>query len=43
MVVTREAEGESRPNGDNELPIDIHFGKLIEWLVDRKKVGPPAS
>ena len=24
---------------DDDLPIDVHYDKLIDWLVDRKKVA----
>ena len=24
---------------DDDLPIDVHYDKLIDWLVDRKKVS----
>ena len=27
------------PMADDELPIDVHYDKLIDWLVDRKKVS----
>ena len=37
MVVSREAEGHDRPEA--ELPIDIHYAKLVDWLVDRKKIS----
>ena len=26
-------EGFARPNADSELPIDINYAKLAEWLV----------
>jgi hypothetical protein len=39
MVVTREGEGHGAPRGDDELPIDINYKQMIEWLVDRKKVS----
>ncbi|KAL4459017.1 hypothetical protein ABPG75_013882 [Micractinium tetrahymenae] len=30
--------GYERPNADSELPLDINYAKLGEWLVDRKQV-----
>ena len=39
MVVTRESSGMERAGGDDELPIDIHYAQLNDWLVDRKKVA----
>ena len=37
MVVSREQEGFDRPEA--ELPIDINYAQLNDWLVDRKKVA----
>ena len=32
-------EGYARPNADNELPLDINYAKLNEWLVSALLVG----
>ena len=32
-IARKIGEGVDRPNGDNELPIDINYQKLAEWLV----------
>eukprot|EP01117_Protostelium_nocturnum_P011227 TRINITY_DN4078_c0_g1_i1.p1 TRINITY_DN4078_c0_g1~~TRINITY_DN4078_c0_g1_i1.p1 ORF type:complete len:377 (+),score=127.80 TRINITY_DN4078_c0_g1_i1:180-1310(+) len=31
--------GEGYIYGDNQVPVDIHFHKILEWLVDRKKLA----
>jgi len=33
-----DAGGEQKPAPADLLPIDLHYDKLIDWLVDRKKV-----
>lgn len=39
-TVTRlVGEGFQKPNADKELPIDIVYNKLSEWLAS----GPPAA
>eukprot|EP00775_Hariotina_reticulata_P008742 gene8742-8922_t len=37
-VVKKSGEGYDRPAGDQELPIDINYQKLSEWLVTRQKL-----
>ena len=32
-LIKMEGGGFSRPNADNELPIDIQYQKLSAWLV----------
>lgn len=32
--------GEGYSNPEGIIPIDIHYHKLLEWLIDRKKVPP---
>lgn len=32
-VVKKAGEGYDKPNADQELPIDINYQKLSEWLV----------
>eukprot|EP00887_Chlorella_sp_A99_P006696 scaffold3.g6696.t1 len=37
-VVRKVGEGYDRPDGDSQLPVDIKYDKLQEWLVDRRQV-----
>jgi hypothetical protein len=37
-VATLVGGGQGRPDG--ELPVDINYAKLAEWLVSRKKMAP---
>jgi hypothetical protein len=32
-IAKKTGEGYDRPNADQELPIDINYQKLPEWLV----------
>jgi hypothetical protein len=32
-IVRKAGEGYDKPNADQELPIDINYQKLAEWLV----------
>ena len=31
-------EGFARPNAENELPLDINYAKLNEWLVSALQI-----
>lgn len=31
--LTKTGEGYGRPGGESNLPIDINYAKLVEWLV----------
>lgn len=33
LMPTKVGEGFGRPGGESDLPIDINYAKLIEWLV----------
>ena len=37
-VARKIGEGYDRPDGDSSLPLDVHYAKVAEWLVDRKQV-----
>ncbi|KAI8112506.1 hypothetical protein M9434_003829 [Picochlorum sp. BPE23] len=38
MFAKLVGEGFDKPDGEQELPIDINYAKLVEWVVDRKVV-----
>ena len=37
-VAKKVGEGYGKPKADEELPIDINYAKLAEWLISRKKL-----
>ncbi|GAB4823290.1 hypothetical protein N2152v2_010336 [Parachlorella kessleri] len=37
-IARKIGEGYDRPGGHSDLPIDINYGRVAEWLVDRKQV-----
>ncbi|WIA18375.1 hypothetical protein OEZ85_009837 [Tetradesmus obliquus] len=37
-IARKTGEGYDKPNADQELPIDINYQKLPEWLVSRQKL-----
>ncbi len=38
-IVRKVGEGMDKPNADNELPIDINYQRLIDWLVNPAQVA----
>lgn len=42
-VVRKAGEGYDKPNADQELPIDINYQKLAEWLVSDLIYAAPAA
>ena len=42
LAITRKVgEGYDRPQGDQHLPVDINYQKLVDWLVSRGCLGRP--
>eukprot|EP00890_Picochlorum_soloecismus_P002176 jgi/Picsp_1/295/NSC_00294-R1_cdk5rap3-like protein len=39
MFAKLVGEGFEKPGGDQDLPIDINYGKVVEWVMDRKVVS----
>jgi hypothetical protein len=37
-IARKVGEGVDRPDGDKQLPLDIQYSKLAEWLVGRQKL-----
>jgi hypothetical protein len=37
-VARKIGEGYERPDGDSNLPLDVNYAKVAEWLVNRKQV-----
>lgn len=37
-VAKKVGEGYGKPKAEEELPIDINYAKLVEWLISRKKL-----
>lgn len=33
LHITKTSEGFGRPGGESDLPIDVNYAKLVEWLV----------
>ncbi len=38
-IVRLAGEGHDKPDAEKELPIDINYQQLIEWLVARQKLA----
>ena len=36
MFAKLVGEGYERPDADSELPLDVNYAKVGEWLVDRR-------
>ncbi|KAL4551677.1 hypothetical protein Ndes2526B_g05947 [Nannochloris sp. 'desiccata'] len=39
MFAKLVGEGYERPNAENELPLDVNYAKVSDWLVDRRLVA----
>lgn len=37
-IVRKTGEGVDKPNADRELPLDVNYTKLIDWLASRQKL-----
>ncbi len=37
LTPTKIGEGFGRPGGESDLPIDVNYAKLAEWLVNAPK------
>lgn len=38
LHITKTSEGFGRPGGESDLPIDVNYAKLVEWLADRNQL-----
>ncbi|GAX76259.1 hypothetical protein CEUSTIGMA_g3703.t1 [Chlamydomonas eustigma] len=39
LIVRKVGEGVEKPNAEQELPLDINYQRLVDWLVIRQKLA----